>query len=149
MSEKNNITYLRIGPGEEPHVQVAKIDFIQFETGGGEDAVSEVAFDDVYILYGKNAAEQNQPMNRYIEFEEGRMMVACGTIAILGKDKNGYCSLTDEQMKKYFELFRKPHAFMMAFAKLLIFERSSFTEMNLIATYDLTEGEHEDAGTES
>ena len=148
MSEKDNIAYLSIEPGRFPEAGRAKIDFIQSEVAG-PDPVAEVAFEDVYILYGQNAAEQNYPMNRYIEFEEGRMMVACGTIAIVGKDENGYCSLTDEQMKKYFELFGKPHMFMMAFAKLLIFERGSETEMNLIATYDLTEGAYEDAGTES
>lgn len=151
MSEKKDIeylSYLKIEPGRYPEARRAKIDFIQFEIAGS-DLVSEVAFEDAYILYGQNAAEQNQPMNRYIEFEEGRMMVACGTIAIVGKDENGYCSLTEEQMKKYFELFLKPQKFIMAFAKLLIFECGSDTEMNLIATYDLTEGEHEDAGTES
>lgn len=132
--EPNQITYILIPPGGEPDISVG---FCVI----GENA--EIPYKGALIVYDPKAAERNDPMNRFIEFENGQIMCVSGAFAIVNKKDDEYYSLTDEQINDFYEEFRYPHLFLMMMDKFMIFERPSHTELNMLRAFDLANGVEE------
>lgn len=105
--------------------------------------VLEIPYKGAYLLYGSNAAENNEPMNRFIELENGQIICISGSFIIVNKDENGYYSLDDEQVQKFMKEFANPHMFMIIYDKLMIFEKSSSTEYNMLHAFEVSNGVEE------
>lgn len=144
-------SYILVSPGEKPVVKSTDLAWLTWKLVGDEkEKQAGIVYKDAFILYSGAAAEKDEPINRFIKFDDGRIMAISGDFAIIGKNDKDYISLTKEQKASFLEEFRSPHLFVMAFGKLLIFEIRSRTEINLLDQIDIfdpdeqeeTDGEH-------
>lgn len=130
----NNIRYICVKPGLKPEL------FYGFHKIDGH---AEIPYKGSVIIYDPKASESDEPMNRFIEFENDKIMCVSGPFVIVNKKENVYSSLTDEQMTEFLKEFKYPHFFLMMMDKLMIFERPSSTELNMLRAFDLANGVEE------
>ena len=64
-----------------------------------------------------------QPMNRVLRDDDGRVDdVLCGTFMICGVSDEDYISLTDEQIKRYTQLFYVPEVFLYIGDRIMVLQ---------------------------
>lgn len=147
--EENNLTYILVEPDRSPDIESSKKDFMLYRLiGDHPEDLAGIPYKGSVILYNSRGGEFDWPMNRFLTFEDMRIMAICGSLVIVNGDKDGYTSLTDEQLKAFAEEFKYPHKFVTMFGKLMIFEQRNLTEYNLMQAIDIDTQEAED-GNES
>lgn len=147
--EENNLTYILVEPGCLANLEVSKKDFMLYRLiSDNTEDLAGIPYKGSMILYNSRGGEFDWPMNRFLALEDMRIMAICGPLVIVNGDKDGYSSLTDEQLKAFMEEFKNPHKFVTMFGKLFIFEQRKSTEYNLIQAIDIDTQEAED-GNES
>lgn len=68
-----------------------------------------------------------QPMNRVLRDDDGRVDdVLCGTFLICGVSDEDYISLTDEQIKRYTQLFYVPEVFLYIGDRIMVLQVSDY-----------------------
>lgn len=98
---------LKVEPGEVPYVKDMKdgLEAIQQEVQG---LFQPVYVEDGVILCCNEEGKLNgMKPNRWLEDD-----IICGPFFLVGDDhEGGFCSLTDEQLDRYTQQFRKPEQF--------------------------------------
>ena len=118
-NEKQNqmgqmIDVLVIEPGMEPELQKISsgLESLQSQVGGMIEAI--YPFDDnVGLVMNEEGKLEGLPLNRGLFDENGRLYdIIAGTFLVTGLTEDNFGSLTPEQIQKYSEFFRQPHAFI-------------------------------------
>lgn len=70
-------------------------------------------FDDpVGLICNEEGKLEGLPLNRALRDEDGKPYdIIAGTFLVVGLSEDDFCSLTDEQIEKYTELFKEPEVF--------------------------------------
>lgn len=112
---------LVVKPCKHPEVRDidSSLESMQEIIGGGVHATHP--FDDsVNVVTTDMGQLIEQPMNRVLRDEDGRVDdVLCGTFLIC---RDGFVSLTDEQIKRYTQLFYVPEVFLHIGDRIMVLQ---------------------------
>lgn len=90
---------------------------------GGGVHVTHPFDDGVNVITTDMAKLIEQPMNRVLRDENGSIDdVLCGTFLICGISKDRLISLTDEQIKRYTQLFYVPEVFLHIGDRIMVLQ---------------------------
>lgn len=115
---------LVVEPLKHPYVEDinGSLKSMQEIIGGGVHAT--LPFDDsVNVVTTDMGKLIEQPMNRVLRDDNGCIDdVLCGTFFICGVSDEGFISLTDEQIKRYTQLFYVPEVFLHIGDRILVLQ---------------------------
>jgi len=114
MEQNNMIKVLVIEPGKKPYVKWIEntLKSLQGEVSGCIQAVYPWE-DKVAIVADDEAKLKDKPLNRALLDEDGGVYdIIAGTFLIVGLAEDSFCSLTDEQIAKFANLFENPEMFL-------------------------------------
>lgn len=121
---------LVVEPCKHPYVEDidSSLKSMQKIIGGGVHAT--LPFDDsVNVVTTDMAKLIEQPMNRVLRDDSGRIDdILCGTFLICGVSCNGFISLTDEQIKRYTQLFYVPEVFLHIGDRIMVLQVSDYED---------------------
>lgn len=105
---------LVVEAGKKPEVREIQkgLEALQEAVGGYIEAV--YPFDDsIGIICNEEGKLNGLPYNRALRDEDGKVYdCLCGTFVIAGVGYSDFCSLTDEQIKRYYKMYEKPDVFI-------------------------------------
>ena len=110
----SKITVLVLEPSKKPYVKEIEntLKSLQHEVGGYIQAVYPWA-DQVGLVCDEEAKINGKQLNRALRDDSGKIYdVVAGTFLIVGLSDEDFCSLTDEQVKKFSDLFSQPEEFI-------------------------------------
>lgn len=115
---------LVVKPCQHPYVEDidGSLKSMQEIIGGGIHATHP--FDDsVNVVTTDMGKLIEQPMNRVLRDEDGRVGdVLCGTFLICGVLNDRFISLTDEQIKRYTQVFYVPEVFLHIGDRIIVLQ---------------------------
>lgn len=115
---------LVVEPLKHPYVEDidGSLKSMQKIIGGGVHATHP--FDDAINVITTDMGQLiEQPMNRVLRDENGRVDdVLCGTFLICGISSDRFISLTDEQIKRYTQLFYVPEVFLHIGDRIMVLQ---------------------------
>ena len=119
---------LIVEPLKHPYVEDmdGSLKSMQKIIGGGIHATHP--FDDsVNVVTTDMGKLIEQPMNRVLRDDNGNIDdVLCGTFLICGVSDEGLISLTDEQIKRYTQLFYVPEVFLHIGDRIMVLQVSDY-----------------------
>ncbi len=104
---------LKVEPGKEPAVIEISGDLesLQKEVEGPIEAIYPE--DDIALICNEEGKITDLPLNRALKDETGEILdIIAGSFLITGLGEEDFCSLTDEQIRKYSEEFQKPEQYV-------------------------------------
>ena len=110
----SKITVVAVKPGKKPIVKEIEntLKSLQNEVGGYIQVVYPWN-DPVGLVCDEEAKINGKQLNRALRDENGRIYdIVAGTFLIVGLSDEDFCSLTDEQIKKFSEMFKHPEEFI-------------------------------------
>ena len=117
---------LVVEPLKHPYVEDidGSLKSMQEIIGGGVHATHP--FDDAVDVITTDMAKLiEQPMNRVLRDNDGRVDdVLCGTFLVCGISNDRFISLTDEQIKRYTQLFYVPEVFLHIGGRIMVLQVS-------------------------
>ncbi len=121
---------LVVEPCKHPYVEDidCSLKSMQEIIGGGVHAT--LPFDDaINVITTDMGRLIEQPMNRVLRDDSGRIDdILCGTFLICGVSCNGFISLTDEQIKRYTQLFYVPEVFLHIGDRIMVLQVSDYED---------------------
>lgn len=131
MRNREKITVLKIEPGKEPKTVEIYEDLhsLQNEVGGLIECV--YPWDDsAGIIVNEEGKLLGLPLNRALRDSDGEIYDAvAGTMLVVGLTEDSFGSLTDEQIKKYTDLFKQPETIFHLDGNILAFPSSDISCM--------------------
>lgn len=119
---------LVVEPLKHPYVEDidGSLKSMQKIIGGGVHATHP--FDDSVNVFTTDMGQLiEQPMNRVLRDENGSIDdVLCGTFFICGASDENLISLTDEQIKRYTQLFYVPEVFLHIGGRIMVLQVSDY-----------------------
>lgn len=120
--ELKKLNVLLVEPGQYPKViQIGtQLEDLQKVVNGSIEVT--YPFDEsVGIILNDEGKLNGMPMNRAMRSEDGEVYdIYYGPFMVVGLTEDDFCSLTDEQMKKYEEAFHQPEMFVRMGKGLMI-----------------------------
>lgn len=113
---------LVVEPEKEPYVKEISsgLSSLQKEVGGFIEAVYPFE-DPVAIICNEEGKLEGLPLNRALRDEDGHVYdIIAGTFLIAGLNEDNFCSLDDEQIKKFSAMYKKPELFMRFGSRTLV-----------------------------
>ena len=110
----SKITVIAVEPGKKPIVKEIEnaLQSLQNEVGGYIQAVYPWT-DLVGLVCDEEANIRGKQLNRALRDDNGKIYdIVAGTFLIVGLGDEDFCSLTDEQIKKFSEMFKHPEEFI-------------------------------------
>ena len=110
----SKITVIAVKPGKKPIVKEIEnaLKSLQHEVDGYIQAVYPWN-EPVALICDEESKLKNKPFNRALRDESGKIYdIVAGTFLIVGLGDEDFCSLTDEQIKKFSEMFKYPEEFI-------------------------------------
>ena len=110
----SKITVVAVKPGKKPIVKEIEntLKSLQNEVGGYIQVVYPWA-ELVGLVCDEEAKISGKQLNRALRDGNGRIYdIVAGTFLIVGLGDEDFCSLTDEQIKKFSEMFKYPEEFI-------------------------------------
>ena len=110
----SRIKVIAVEPGRKPAVKEIEstLKSLQTEVGGYIQVVYPWE-DPVGLVCDEEAKINGKCLNRALRDEGGRIYdIVAGTFLIVGLSDEDFCSLTDEQIKEFSELFSQPEEFV-------------------------------------
>lgn len=110
---KNTITVLKIAPHKAPEeIEIINsLEALQAAVSGN----IEVAYpfcDNVGLVMNEEGKISSLPLNRALHTEDGEMYdIVAGTFLVVGLGEEDFCSLSDQQLRTYKEMFHTPEVF--------------------------------------
>ena len=115
VEQEGPITVLVVEPGKTPYVKEidSGLASLQSEVGGWIEAVYPFE-DPVAIVCNEEGKLEGLPLNRaLIDDDSGEIYdIVAGTFLVTGLTEDNFGSLTDDQIKKFSERFKRPEAFL-------------------------------------
>ena len=113
--QKEKITVLVVEPGEVPYVKEidSGLESLQSEVGGWIEAIYPFE-EPVAVICNEEGKLNGLPLNRIIISEEtgNALDIIAGKFLIAGLTDDNFGSLTDEQIKMFYQKFLYPESFM-------------------------------------
>ena len=120
--DHEKMTVLVIEPEKKPYVKdiSSGLASLQKEVGGYIQAV--YPFDDpVAIICDEEAKLTGKELNRALRDEDGQIYdIVAGSFLIAGLGEEDFCSLTQEQIKKFSDMYKTPEMFLRLNGKLMV-----------------------------
>ena len=120
MEEK--MTVLVVEPQKTPYVKEigTGLESLQKVVGGYIQAV--YPWDEpVSLICGEESKINGEPLNRALRDEDGHIYdVVAGTFIITGLGEDNFCSLSEEHIRKFAEVFKTPEMFIRMDGKLTV-----------------------------
>ena len=116
----SKITVIAVKPGKKPIVKEIEstLKSLQNEVGGYIQVVYPWN-DSVGLVCDEEAKINGKQLNRALRDDNGKIYdIIAGTFLIVGLSDEDFCSLTDEQIKKFSELFSQPEGFIRINGKI-------------------------------
>ena len=110
----SKITVIAVKPGKKPIVKEIEstLKSLQNEVRGYIQVVYPWP-DQVGLVCDEEAKIKGEQLNRALRDENGRIYdIVAGTFLIVGLGDEDFCSLTDEQIEKFSEMFKHPEEFI-------------------------------------
>ncbi len=104
-----SINVLRIDPGKDPKIVeiYEDLESLQREVGGLIECVYPWD-DNVGIICNEEGKLMGLPLNQALKDDDGNVYdVIAGTMLVVGLSDDNFCSLTNEQIKTYSDLFKQ------------------------------------------
>ena len=114
------IKVIAVEPGKKPTVKEIEntLKSLQNEVGGYIQVVYPWN-DPIGLVCDEEAKIKGKQLNRALRDENGRIYdIVAGTFLIVGLSDEDFCSLTDEQIKKFADLFSQPEEFIRINGKI-------------------------------
>lgn len=110
----DTITVLLVEPHAHPKVIEAKTGFEDLQQLVGGDIEVVYPFEDnVGLIVNEEGKINGLPLNRALRDEKGEIYdVIAGSFLVTGLTEDSFCSLTQEQVGKFEDLFHQPEVFM-------------------------------------
>ena len=121
--KNETLRVLRIKAQEAPEEAAisAGLESLQHEVDGYIECVYPYD-DDVALIVNEEGKIKGMDLNRALRDEEGEIYdIIAGTFLVVGLTEDDFTDLTDEQVKKYTELFRYPEIFLSIEHKIYAF----------------------------
>ncbi len=119
--EENQINVLYVEPKKVPVAAVIgkELESYQEAVGGMIEVI--YPFDDmVCIVCNEEGKLNGLDLNRALYFQDGEIYdIIAGSFFVTGITEDDFCSLTEEQMKKYQNRFKEPEMFVRMGSKIL------------------------------
>lgn len=111
MSNENKIRVLYVQPGKYPEERVVEHTLAAMQTLVGGDIEAMYPWEDntCVVCDGEGKLKQ-KPLNRLLEDYD----VLSGDFFVCGLGEDDFTSLTDEQMKRYEQLYHDPVVFVLS-----------------------------------
>ena len=117
------MTVLRIMPGHKPErvTMPHTLEAMQEKVGGYIQAIYPYE-DPVAIICNEEGKLQGMEPNRAVRDPDTNEItdIICGTFFICGLSDDDFCSLTEEQIAKYSNLFHSPEVFLWNGTSLVV-----------------------------
>ena len=110
----SKITVIAVEPGKKPIVKEIEntLKSLQNEVGGYIQTVYPWT-DLVGLVCDEEANIRGKQLNRALRDDNGKIYdIVAGTFLIVGLGDEDFCSLTNEQIKKFSEMFKHPEEFI-------------------------------------
>ena len=110
----SKITVIAVKSGKKPIVKEIEntLKSLQNEVGGYIQVVYPWT-DLVGLVCDEEAKIKGKQLNRALRDDNGKIYdIVAGTFLIVGLGDEDFCSLTDEQIKKFADLFSQPEEFI-------------------------------------
>lgn len=121
METNKEMTVLVIKPNEHPVVKRIsnELESLQHEVDGYIECI--YPFDDmVALICNEEGKNQGRQLNRGLYDEDGKLYdIVAGTFLIVGLGEEDLCSLTEEQIEKFRDMFYNPEIFLSIEGKLV------------------------------
>ena len=111
---ESTMTVLKVMPGRKPErITIPHtLDAMQSMVCGYIQAIYPYE-DSIAIVCNEEGKLLGMEPNRAVRNEDGEIQdIICGTFFICGLSEDDFCSLTEEQLIHYSEVFRYPEAFL-------------------------------------
>ena len=122
----STMTVLKIMPGRKPErITIPHtLDAMQSMVCGYIQAIYPYE-DSIAIVCNEEGKLLGMEPNRAIRNEDGDILdIICGTFFICGLSEDDFCSLTEEQITNYSELFRYPEMFLWNGHNLVVLQKA-------------------------
>ena len=133
MQKKDQLMVLIVEPGKPAYVKTIDhtLESLQAEVGGLIEPV--YCFEDpVAILCNEEGKLKGLPRNRGLFDADGNLYdILQGTFLVIGIDESDFISLTEEQVKKYQAMYRKPIQWVVCGNGILMYEEDPPEEVSL------------------
>lgn len=120
--DHEKMTVLVIEPEKKPYVKdiSSGLASLQKEVGGYIQAVYPFE-DPVAIICDEEAKLTGKELNRALRDEDGQIYdIVAGTFLVAGLGEEDFCSLTQEQIKKFSDMYKTPEMFLRLNGKLMV-----------------------------
>ena len=121
---ESTMTVLKVMPGRRPERKVIQhtLDAMQSMVCGYIQAIYPYE-DSIAIVCNEEGKLLGMEPNRAVRNEDGDILdIISGTFFICGLSSDDFCSLTEEQLNHYSEIFYHPEAFLWNGHHLVILE---------------------------
>lgn len=141
MKKTKNIKVLVVKPLKKPYLKMIPhtLNALQQEVDGHIQIFFPLyTKNDVAIICNEEGKLNGLPLNRGFYKDSGDIYeIIAGTFLVVGLDKDDFCSLTDEQVEKYTNLFKIPELFFNCHKGFISIPKNDYAANRKLEIYQL------------